>query len=59
MEQRGDSRRSRRVELDHIILPVSDRDSSVEFYTDVLGLEHVGERDARSRHRGRSLLRLT
>jgi catechol 2,3-dioxygenase-like lactoylglutathione lyase family enzyme len=45
MEPRVDSRWSGRVELDHIILPVNDRDSSVEFYTDVLGLEHVGERD--------------
>jgi catechol 2,3-dioxygenase-like lactoylglutathione lyase family enzyme len=33
------------VELDHIILPVNDRDDSVAFYTDVLGLEHVGERE--------------
>jgi catechol 2,3-dioxygenase-like lactoylglutathione lyase family enzyme len=32
------------VELDHIIVPVNDRDASVAFYRDVLGLEHEGER---------------
>jgi catechol 2,3-dioxygenase-like lactoylglutathione lyase family enzyme len=33
------------VELDHIILPVNDRETSVAFYTDVLGLEHEVERE--------------
>ena len=33
------------MELDHIILPVNDRDASLAFYTEVLGLEHDGERE--------------
>jgi catechol 2,3-dioxygenase-like lactoylglutathione lyase family enzyme len=33
------------VSLDHIILPVNDRDATIAFYTDVLGFEHDGERD--------------
>jgi catechol 2,3-dioxygenase-like lactoylglutathione lyase family enzyme len=31
------------VQLDHVILAVNDRESSVEFYTTVLGLAHEGE----------------
>jgi catechol 2,3-dioxygenase-like lactoylglutathione lyase family enzyme len=31
----------RRVELDHTILPVNDRDASLAFCTDVLGLHLV------------------
>lgn len=30
--------------LDHLILPVNDRDASVAFYRDVLGFAHEGER---------------
>jgi len=33
------------VQLDHLILPVNDRDASVAFYTDVIGLTYEGERD--------------
>ena len=33
------------VELDHIILPVNDRDATVDFYTEVLGFTYDGERD--------------
>ena len=33
------------VQLDHIILPVNDRDESIAFYRDVLGLSHEGERE--------------
>ena len=31
--------------LDHLILPVNDRDESLHFYTNVLGLSYGGERD--------------
>ncbi len=31
--------------LDHLILRVNDRDASVRFYTEVLGLDYEGERD--------------
>jgi catechol 2,3-dioxygenase-like lactoylglutathione lyase family enzyme len=31
------------IELDHLILAVSDLDASVRFYTAVLGLEHEGQ----------------
>ncbi len=31
--------------LDHLILPVNDREESLHFYTNVLGLSYVGERD--------------
>jgi catechol 2,3-dioxygenase-like lactoylglutathione lyase family enzyme len=31
------------IELDHLILAVNDRDETVAFYTDVLGLTHEGE----------------
>jgi catechol 2,3-dioxygenase-like lactoylglutathione lyase family enzyme len=31
------------VQLDHLILPVNDRDRSVEFYSDVLGFAYEGE----------------
>lgn len=30
--------------LDHLILPVNDRDKSVAFYTSILGLAHDGAR---------------
>ena len=30
--------------LDHLILPVNDREKSVRFYTEVLGFEDEGER---------------
>jgi catechol 2,3-dioxygenase-like lactoylglutathione lyase family enzyme len=33
------------VVLDHLILPVNDRDASLRFYTDVLGLAYEGERE--------------
>ena len=33
------------VQLDHLILPVNDRDRSVEFYTQVLGFAYEGERE--------------
>jgi catechol 2,3-dioxygenase-like lactoylglutathione lyase family enzyme len=33
------------VQLDHLILPVNDRDASVAFYTSILGLEHEGDRE--------------
>ena len=29
--------------LDHLILPVNDREESLHFYTSVLGLSYVGE----------------
>jgi catechol 2,3-dioxygenase-like lactoylglutathione lyase family enzyme len=32
------------IELDHIILAVNDRTRSIEFYTEVVGLEHDGDR---------------
>lgn len=32
------------MQLDHLILPVNDRERSVEFYRDVLGLVYEGER---------------
>lgn len=31
------------VTLDHLILPVNDRDASVRFYTEVMGFGHDGE----------------
>ena len=31
--------------LDHLILPVNDRESSIRFYTEVLGFEDAGERE--------------
>ena len=31
------------IELDHLILAVNDRNETVAFYTDVLGLTHEGE----------------
>ena len=33
------------MELDHLILPVNNRDETLEFYTEVLGLAYEGERD--------------
>ncbi len=33
------------LQLDHLILPVNDRAKSVEFYVDILGLKHEGERE--------------
>lgn len=33
------------IQLDHIILPVSDLDSSIAFYTEVLGLTYEGKND--------------
>jgi catechol 2,3-dioxygenase-like lactoylglutathione lyase family enzyme len=33
------------VELDHIILAVNDRDASLRFYTEIVGLSYDGERD--------------
>ena len=32
------------LELDHLILMVNDRDASIAFYTDILGMKHEGER---------------
>lgn len=32
------------MQLDHLILAVNDRQRSIEFYTDVLGLTYEGER---------------
>ena len=32
------------IELDHIILAVNDRAQSLAFYTQIVGLEHDGER---------------
>ncbi len=32
------------LELDHLILPVNDRDASLAFYTSILGLVHEGDR---------------
>jgi catechol 2,3-dioxygenase-like lactoylglutathione lyase family enzyme len=32
------------LHLDHMILPVNDRDRSVDFYARILGLTHEGER---------------
>jgi catechol 2,3-dioxygenase-like lactoylglutathione lyase family enzyme len=29
--------------LDHLILPVNDRDASVRFYTEIMGFAHEGE----------------
>ena len=31
------------IELDHLILAVSDRQASLDFYTTVLGLDHEGD----------------
>ena len=31
--------------LDHLILPVNDRDASLRFYTDILAFTHEGERE--------------
>src|SRR5262245_62662894 len=31
------------MEPDHLILPVNDRDASISFYTEVLGLTHEGD----------------
>jgi catechol 2,3-dioxygenase-like lactoylglutathione lyase family enzyme len=31
--------------LDHLILPVNDREESVRFYTEILGLGYEGERE--------------
>jgi len=33
------------AQLDHLILPVNDRDASIDFYTRILGFTHEGERD--------------
>ena len=33
------------IELDHMILAVNDRDASVAFYTEVLGLSYDGEQE--------------
>lgn len=33
------------TQLDHLILMVNDRDSSIEFYTRILGFTYEGERD--------------
>jgi catechol 2,3-dioxygenase-like lactoylglutathione lyase family enzyme len=33
------------VQLDHMILAVNDRDESVSFYTEILGLLYEGERE--------------
>jgi catechol 2,3-dioxygenase-like lactoylglutathione lyase family enzyme len=33
------------VQLDHMILAVNDRDESVAFYTEILGLTYDGERE--------------
>ena len=33
------------MHLDHLILPVGDREKSVEFYTRILGLTYEGEND--------------
>jgi catechol 2,3-dioxygenase-like lactoylglutathione lyase family enzyme len=32
------------IELDHIILAVNDRVTSIDFYTDIVGLKHEGDR---------------
>jgi catechol 2,3-dioxygenase-like lactoylglutathione lyase family enzyme len=32
------------LQLDHLILPVADREASIAFYTGVLGLAYEGER---------------
>ena len=34
------------IQLDRIILDVSDRTQSIEFYVSILGLKHEGERDS-------------
>ena len=31
------------VQLDHLILPVNDRQASIDFYTDIIGLTYEGE----------------
>jgi len=31
------------VQLDHLILPVNDRQASIGFYTDIIGLTYEGE----------------
>jgi catechol 2,3-dioxygenase-like lactoylglutathione lyase family enzyme len=33
------------IELDHIILAVNDRATSIEFYTRIVGLDHEGDRE--------------
>ena len=33
------------LQLDHLILAVNDREQSIDFYTQILGLEHEGERE--------------
>ena len=33
------------MQLDHLILNVNDRQTSIEFYTRILGLKHDGERE--------------
>ena len=33
------------IELDHLILPVVDRDQSIEFFTQILGCTYEGQRE--------------
>jgi len=33
------------IELDHLILPVKDRATTLNFYTRIVGLKHDGDRD--------------
>ncbi len=33
------------IQLDHLILSVNDREESIAFYTDIVGLTHDGERE--------------
>ena len=33
------------IQLDHLILPVVDRDQSIEFFTEVLGCTYEGQRE--------------
>jgi catechol 2,3-dioxygenase-like lactoylglutathione lyase family enzyme len=33
------------IQLDHLILPVNDRQASIDFYTQVIGLAYEGQRE--------------
>lgn len=46
------------AQLDHMILLVNDRDRSIEFYTQILGFAHEGDREPFSALRASEEVRL-